>query len=91
VAARDLRIGIGALVVLLILIGVWVALRQHARPSAGASMSSPVKDQAWDETAKPVVASGKATKGSSLWERPSAAWTHPWGLRAKHPWFAGPV
>jgi hypothetical protein len=72
VAARDLRIGIGALVVLLILIGVWVALRQHARPSAGASMSSPVKDQAWDETAKPVVASGKATKGSSLWVRPSA-------------------
>jgi hypothetical protein len=34
VAARDLRIGIGALVVLLIVIGVWVALRQHARPSA---------------------------------------------------------
>jgi len=73
VAARDLKIAIGALAVLLVVIGVWAALRQHARPSAGASISSPVKDRAWDgQAAKPVAAPRSAPKDSSLWVRPSA-------------------
>jgi hypothetical protein len=72
VAARDLKIAIGAVAILLVLIGVWAALRQHAHMPAGAPTSSIVKDQAWDETAKPVVASNKATKDSSPWVRPSA-------------------
>jgi hypothetical protein len=73
VTARDLRIAIGAVAILLIVIGVWVALRQHARPSARASMSSPVKDQAWDSsTAKRAETPSKATKVSNLWVRPSA-------------------
>jgi hypothetical protein len=38
VVARHLKIGIGTLAVVLIVIGVWVAILQHARPSAGASM-----------------------------------------------------
>jgi hypothetical protein len=71
-AARRIRIAVGMLAALLILIGVWAALRQHARPTAGASMSSSVKDQAWDGAAKPAAASSKAAKGSSLWVRPAA-------------------
>jgi TPR repeat protein len=71
-AARRLRIAIGALALLVILIGVWAAFRQHALPTAGASMSSPVKDQAWDETAKPEAAPTEATKVSDLWVRPPA-------------------
>jgi len=73
VVARHLKIGLGTLAVLLIVIGVWVAILQHARPSAGASMSSPVKDQAWDgRAAKRTEAPRKATKDSSLWAKPPA-------------------
>lgn len=71
--ARRIRIAIGALAMLLILIGVWAALRHHARPFAGASRNSPIKDQTWDgAAAKRAETSSKATKVSSLWVRPSA-------------------
>ena len=70
--ARGLRIAIGALAVLLILIGVWAALRQHASPRVPAPTVSIIKDQTWDETAKPAAAARSAIQVSSLWVRPPA-------------------
>lgn len=72
-AARRIRIVIGALAVLLILIGVWAALRHHARQTVRAPMSSRVIDQPWDSAVtKHAEAQGYASKDSSLWVRPSA-------------------
>jgi hypothetical protein len=71
-AARRIRIAIGALAILLILVGIWVALRQHASPTAHASMSSQVMHKAGDgRPAKPAATLSKGNKGSSLWVRPS--------------------
>jgi TPR repeat protein len=72
VAARDLKIAIGALAMVLILISVWAAFRHHAGSAVRAPTNSRGLDQAWDGGAKPMAAAGTATKVSSLWVRPSA-------------------
>ena len=71
--ARDLRIAIGALAMLLILIGVWAAFRQYTRPTVRAPTSSLGLEQALDgRTAKPVVRSSSPPEVSDLWARPPA-------------------
>jgi TPR repeat protein len=70
--ARVVRIAIGALALLVILIGVWAAFRQHADLSVSGSTSSLTYDEALDRrTAKPAMRSS-SPKVLDLWTRPTA-------------------
>jgi len=69
--ARVIKIAIGALTLLVLLIGAWATLRQHAHPKASGLASSSARDQVWEDGAK-SVAPRSAAKVSSLWVRPSA-------------------
>jgi hypothetical protein len=67
-AARRIRIAIGALALLLILIGVWAAFRNRASPTVREPATSRGLDQEWDVRARSI----NPPKVSDLWARPPA-------------------